>query len=287
MASISEFVPGLPEQPLPVVPEGARRLGDSDQESDPFLKHGYEKAHQSYLLRRPESDDLLKQTRPGVGLDTDAWKRIHAWNGFVDTLRSSHLDLSTKVQIANVWCNEVTRYGVEDTYYQTAFQTASSGMAKCGGIARFKYETLRAIGVDDKNMRLVGGRIYDPKGDFIDAHEILLVNIKGNNFVLNDNVTGGHFNVPLPIPHGGVEPARRFMWGTEGRSAINNYGRFIPLTADSETGTMAYPTFFDKKGEYIFPPNVSGPEYSSNKLTKSRLTADGKFSIYIPASSTQ
>ena len=158
----------------------------------------------------------------------------------------------------------------------------SSGKGLCSDIARLKYETLKAVGISDKNLRLVYGPIYDKEDKYLANHEVLLVNVDGQNVILNDNVAGGHF-AANHLPHGGVKSADVFVFGKEGGSTVNAFGRFIPLQADSETGSKAYPTAFNERERYVMPPTVhpvtSRQSGDAGGDATSRCTTDDKFCI--------
>jgi predicted transglutaminase-like cysteine proteinase len=276
--SADEVVPSLREQPIPPPSAKDRMLAITDEEGHRSEMLQWEKFHQSYLSRRSKySDTLISQCRAQANCSP----RVDAWNRLVDTLNSSHLDALTKIQAVNVWVNEAIYYFDKNPKnIETAFETLSTGTGICGDIARLKYETLRAVGISDKDMRLVSGHIYDSEDNFLAYHEILLVNADGQNLILNDNVTSGHFIARPSLLHGGVESAGVYILGKEGGSVVNNFGRFIPLAADSEGGTKSYPTAFNEKGRYILPSSVpQGMPPRKSDDAGARCTIDGKFCI--------
>jgi predicted transglutaminase-like cysteine proteinase len=277
--SADEVVPGLREQPIPPPSDHDYAIPNTDYEGHRGEMIQWEQFHQSYLSRRSkDSDTLISQCRAQANCSP----RVDAWNRFVGTLNSSHFDALTKIQAVNVWINEAIYYFKDSKKVKTAFETLSTGTGICDDIARLKYETIRAVGISDKDMRLVSGHIYDSEDKFLAYHEVLLVNADGQNLILNDNVTSGHFIARPSLLHGGIEPADVYILGKEGGSTVNNFGRFIPLAADSEGGTKSYPTAFNEKGRYILPsiiPRVISPRKSDD--AGAQCTNDGKFCIDI------
>jgi len=238
--------------------------------------------NESYLSRRPESDTLINQCRSQKGCNP----RIDAWNEFVDTLKSSHLDPMSKVEAVNVWVNETIRYDDAKSdagadwraWHQTPFTTLSSGKGQCTDIARLKYETLKASGaIADTDMRLVDGLLYDEQGRVLAGHEMLVLNVDGKNWVLNDNFTGTHWPSSRPLLHGGVESADVFVLGKQGGSAVNTYGRFVPQTADHENDTTYYPN-----PQHVADGNASGiiqDKSVGNDRSEAVCTTDGNFCV--------
>jgi predicted transglutaminase-like cysteine proteinase len=268
--------PGLPKASIEEVIPGLRESHDGN-----FLVGVEKRQNESYMSRRPDSDALINQCRLQKGCNP----RIDAWNEFVDTLKSSRLDLMGKVEAVNTWVNETIRFDDAKSdagsdwrdWHQTPFTTLSSGKGQCTDIARLKYETLRASGaLADTDMRLVDGLLYDEQGRILAGHEMLVVNVNEKDLVLNDNFTGTHWPSSRPLLHGGVESADVFVLGKQGGSAVNTYGRFVPQTADRENDTTYYPELRN-----VAAGNTLGiiQESIGNGRSEAVCTTDGNFCV--------
>jgi predicted transglutaminase-like cysteine proteinase len=252
MDRIDELIPGIKEVPMgalpaPSAPAGVGHyLADYD---DKEARQTYEEQQDSYMKRRSSSEALLHQR--------GNHPRVDAWNDFVDVLRLSPLSPRVKLESVNSWVNEAVNFSSYESkmsggkslaaWHQTPFQTLSLGSGMCDDAARLKYETLRAAGISDKSMRVVIGVQYDPQGNLMSHHAVLIANVDGENLVLNSTLTSAYGR---NLPHGGIASTRAYFQG----KAYEGYGRFVPLTVQNESDTsMHYPTYFDERKNYVLP----------------------------------
>ncbi len=226
--------------------------------------------------------------------------RLAAWDHMVGMLKASGLDDKSKMQVVNAWVNEAIRYdqdkysksknvGNDPNWYQTSFHTLDSGKGVCGDIGRLKYQTLKAVGIDDKNMRLVGGDVHDlVDTSKTEAHELLMVNTGGRSYLLNNNMAADGNK----LDQGGVELASSYF---QGKPAETRYGKFginghdavfVPTVSENGQGLRAYNIPWDpKKGAAQYPSFADAPADTQN-ATQVR-EASSSVNINNPADSEQ
>jgi predicted transglutaminase-like cysteine proteinase len=200
--------------------------------------------HKIYLSKLPDSkkaiDAELKKGEYGS-------PRMREWKHFTEDLKTgklSKLDTKTKVELVNAWCNRAIAYDDDKAaasnslsrqevknWYQTPDKTLRTGKGTCADIARLKAATLAEAGVvPEQDERLILAHVVDTDGK-LSGHEFLMVNVDGNNYILNNNM-----NQPLPKT-GGLETDREHLGpnsqycGEEG---------VYPVSAERTNGRVTY-----------------------------------------------
>ncbi len=266
-----EIVPHLVEGAIPPPSKNDMTIPRNDKEAHRAHLLYSQRMHQDYMSRT-EKDNPLLWSRDINNV------RIINFRSLVSNLNQSHAENIIKIQSINAWVNEAIYYFDTDaTKAQTAYETLSSGIGTCADIARLKYEMLKSVGIEDGAMRLVGGPIYNEEGVKLDDHEVLMVNAQGYNWILNDNAVGGHFIAEKPLLCGGIEPSEIFIHGKSGGSVANNYGSFIPVSAENRDGTKAYPITYDQNGNYALPSDLSLIPTMKREYSEVVCTKDKKF----------
>jgi len=258
---------------------------------------GYQEAHGPLNKSQDARDDLFYVERSWnfytVRRDEEARRiasdphspifhepRVQVWNSLIDKLNAAHLNGTAggkllEAQIVNGWVNTVVAYDYQEASqkdgqlpgglyqkYQTPYETLSRGRGICVDTALLKYETLRRLGFDDKDMRLVYADIHDSKNKWIDNHTMLKVNIGGQDFVLNNQ----DFNPRTPFIDN-----RQQIFGNDGEV----YTPWtMPKMTDDKGNAEQYGPLYSINEQNIRSYRLVVPQHNTRTIPNGRLNTE-------------
>ena len=206
-------------------------LGITENARSRFL----EKEWASYRTRRDH------QIKPPHLMGEDA-QRLKNWEDLVFSLNrlgNSPGERLLKARIVNSWVNTYIAYDYAKQkivatdhnidWIQTPYDTLRKGSGVCSDEATLKYETLRRVGLDSENMRLVNGRVFDSKGAYNSNHMVLEINVAGHNIVLSNQ------NNSSAATNGQERFAKNFKVNSGA-----NAKTFVPEASYNESGMKSY-----------------------------------------------
>jgi predicted transglutaminase-like cysteine proteinase len=177
---------------------------DDTNDTDQTIKGQWD----SYITRRGDLDQQIAACR----VTRECHPRFMAWIDLIDTLKGVD-DPLLVLRTVNGWVNTMFDYDTvrfnylsqphtKDDLWKTPKDFFISGKGFCREQAILKYETLRRLGFPIKNMLLVAVEMHNTTdGSEEDlGHMVLVVNAKGENWILNNMQRGGLDGSYIPDP---------------------------------------------------------------------------------------